>query len=244
MKKIKTYKELEQIVDDIQKQGFGYINTYDLHNSKISNIKSNANILNVKFSDHDYNNDINTSTTGDDYDTIIKKSKKFFSKFKPDDKIFEIISKISIVPDKVVKTPYEQSKRKDVIEWIKFIKKYNIEDDEEKFGRDNRVNYYDLDKSMIKIHYYDNKSDEIKSLYKLIYGKEVEINEWKYPYGEWINLGEIEIKIFQNDRANIKGNISKLKEYYYKYLTKPATHRYAADIIKYNKKTTTLYEIR
>ena len=72
---------------------------------------------------------------------------------------------------------------------------------------------------------------EFKNFYKLVFDEEcVDFDQRKT--GFWIKLGKIEIKLFQNGYANIKGDLKKLKEYYYQYIK--SNHHNNTNIIKYN----------
>ena len=171
-----------------------------------------------------------------DYDTIKKTAEKFFSKFNPDDKIFELINRILIQADDSVITPSDNyPNSNEIISWVEFKNKYNLKDE---FGISKSVEYYNFDKKFIKISFYDYFSEFIE-LYNLIFGEEIKnfadskYTKDAYKYGQWQNVGKIEIKIYQNNTADLRGDLTKIKEYYYKYLIKKM---YNSLIIKYNGK--------
>ena len=223
LRKIKSRKDLETIINDLENQGFGYIQTYKLHQNKINNIKSKANVLNVE--EKDVDSVINNDET---YNTIEKKVKKYFNKFKPEDKIKEYFRKFYVIPDIDIRTPDNfNPSRSEIINWIKFKRKIGID---KEFGGFKYISYYNLDKNFIKLRDYDNSyMYEFSRLYKLLYGTEPKDVE-KPQTGIWYDLGEIEVKYFKNDTMNIKGNIKIIKDFFYKNI------RQTNIIVKYNKK--------
>ena len=128
-------------------------------------------------------------------------------------------------------TPWNSPSRSDIIDWVKFKKKFNLKDE---FGASENVYIYDLDRKSLKIYFGDNynKYDFVK-FYKIIFNEEVE-NPLENKVGVWQNLGKIEVKHFQNGNTEIRGDISKFKEYYYKDIKSKV---YNHTIIRYNKKT-------
>ena len=222
--KIKTEDELKQVLKFLEDQGFGYQTAWELHNKKIDNIVSKANTLNVK-----YDSNLKERLYKlKDYDEIEEEAKNFFTKFTPDDKINEFLNDFYLSTDETVRTPYSRPDAKDIIAWTDFRNKFNLQND---FGVGNHIEYYNLDKNYLKINYGNYKDWEFKRLYKLIFGEECPEFESK-KVGVWVNLGKIEIKFFLNGKANIKGDLKKIKEYYYKYLK----NRNGNTIITYNKK--------
>lgn len=209
MKRIKSRKDLDDIFKELGNQGFGYLNSYDAHRNKISSLKADNNKLNV--SDNDVDNIIDND---DSYLIISKKLKKHYSKYSIDDKIKEYLNKFYIVPDAMIKFPYGGSTKTDVKNWIIFKRKYKIPKDPE--NSTHNVQFYNLDKSFLKIHDYSFSWYDFKSLYKLLYDKEPDINIGNNAHtNKWYDLGEIQLKYFQNGSINIKGNIEKLKNIYY-----------------------------
>lgn len=225
---IKTKSDLKDILNFLDKQGFGYISDWELHNKKINHIINKNNTLGVKYDDklksnlEKYNN----------YEDADKEAKKYFSKFGVDDKIFELLNEFYLESDESNRTPYINPSRKDIIEWYEFAKKHNLTDkDTEKIGISKFITFYNLDKNFIKVRFGSYKSWEFKKLYELVFGEEPkEFNEKKI--GDWQDLGKIQIKFFQKGTIAIKGDLIKLKEYYYKYLKKERGNT----LIKYNKK--------
>jgi hypothetical protein len=84
---------------------------------------------------------------------------------------------------------------------------------------------------MLKINYVA-RTGQFELFYKLIFNKECENFDSKKT-GVWQNLGEIEVKLFQNGNLNIKGNLKKLKELFFNYLKNT---NYSNRVIFYNKK--------
>jgi hypothetical protein len=221
---INSEAELKYILNFLDSQGFGYFSSWEHHQRKIEDIISNANTLNINYDDK-LKSDLIKNTN---YIEAKKQADIYFSKFKPDDKIYELLNTFSIISDDSSKPPsYNYCDNNDIIKWVNFRLKCNVKDE---FNPDRRVEYYNLDKNYLKINYSDNY--EFKKLYALIYSeeiKDVSLNK----IGEWIDIGKIEIKFFANGNANIKGDIQKFKEYYYNYIKK---QKYSHLVIDYNKK--------
>ena len=223
---IKNKTDLKNIVDFLYENGFGYLRDYELHNSKIDSIINKANTLGIKYEPEKLKSSFKHL---ENYSDIEKEAKQFFSKFNVDDKINEYIDIFYIQSDASYRTPSNRPDTKEVIEWVEFKKKYNLKDE---FGASRYVSYYNLDKNYFKIKFGEYESHKFENLYKLIFNENcTEFSQKKY--GEWINLGKIEIKFFQNGYANLKGDLKKLKDYYYKYLKRKIYNVY---IIKYNGK--------
>jgi len=208
LKKIKSRKELDDLFKQISDQGFGYLNSYEAHLRKISTIKSDANKLNV--SDRGTNDLIDDN---DSYLNISKKLNKHFSRFSNDDKILEYLNKFFMISDNI-SYPSGGSTKKIIKEWIIFKRKYKIPKDPD--NPSYNIQFYDFDKSFIKIHDYSYSWYDFNHLYKLLYNKEPNIDIGNKPSsGKWYDLGEIQIKYFQNGTMNIKGNIEKIKKMFY-----------------------------
>lgn len=229
---IKTKQELEKILDDLSEQGFGYFNRYDAHQRKIEKIINVNNKLNVSV-DSEFKNNLQRV---DDYVQAEKIAKEHFSKFKPDDKINELLKKFSIQYDDSAGIPSNYADANEIIRWVEFRTKYNLKDE---FDKGYNVQYYNLDKSFLKIYYNDNQYD-FSTLYGLIYGKSCPDYDRK-SIGVWIDLNPLELKIFANGYANIRGDIKKFKEYFYKTLK---SERYGNSIIKYNDKIEIIKTVR
>lgn len=228
--KIQSLKDLDDLSDNIRKQGFGHIDTYKLHTNKIQSIKTKANKLNID----DRKNIDNLFNNKDLYDDIENKLNDYYSKFNNDDKIKELLNSFYIMSDSTGITPSRNSTKNEIIEWYDFKTKHNIDlETELNFGTSTYVSYYDLDKSYLKLN-YNKKYYEFNDLYFLLYDK-TPIEELKYSENSsvWKNLGEIEIKLFLNNSMNVKGNITKLKNYFYNDLINTKN---MSKIIKYNKK--------
>lgn len=212
---INSEAELKYILNFLDKQGFGYFSSWEHHQRKIEDIISNANTLQVKYDDDFKRKLMNVN----DYIAAKKQADEFFSKFNPDDKINELLNKFSIISDDTSSPPsYNYANNNDVIKWVNFRLKWNLKDE---FSPGDRVYYYNLDKNYLKINYGENY--EFKELYRLIYGeeiKDVSLNK----IGDWIDIGKIEIKFFANGNANIKGDIQKFRDYYYKDIISKKYH--------------------
>lgn len=228
LESIKTKQDLKKVLNFLEEQGFGYQSDWELHNKKIVQIISKNNKLGVKYDDK-FKNDLEKF---DDYEAADQEAKKHFSKFGVDDKVLEFLKEFYLESDDSKRTPYSRPDRKDIIEWNEFMKKYNITDkDTEKIGTGKFVTFYNLDKNFLKIRFGNYKGWEFKRLYQLIFNQDSnEFDEKKV--GNWQNLGKIEIKFFQKGTASIKGDLTKLKEYYYNYIKKERSNT----LIKYNKK--------
>ena len=224
--KIKSRDDLKKIIKFLDDNGFGYLSEHELHEKKIAHIISNANTFNIKYDDKLKSNLYKLTNYAD----IEKEAKQFFTKFNVTDKIKEYIKIFSIQSDASCSTPWTRPDTKDVIAWVEFKKKYNLKDE---FNPSTRIYYYNLDKNYIKVSFGSYKTYEFKHLYKLIFNEDcVDFSDKKY--GGWINLGKIEIKFFQNGYANLKGDLKKLKEYYYQYIKTKIYND--SHIIKYNDK--------
>lgn len=223
---IKTREELEKILQDLSDQGFGYFNRYDAHQRKIEKIINDANKLNVSV-DSEFKNGIHRI---DDYVQAEKTAQQHFSKFKPDDKINELLNRFTLQADDSVAIPRSYSGANEIIAWVEFRTKYKLNDI---FDKGYNVQYYNLDKNFLKIYYGDSHY-EFETLYNLIYGKPCPVNLSRQSVGYWIDLDPLEIKIFANNNAQIKGDITSFKDYLYKYVK---NKEYGNKIIKYNGKT-------
>jgi len=229
---IKSSNDLNKIFDAIYEQGFGYVQNQDnFHKSKIEKIIQKYNVLKIDVPSSFYAESYKIKN----YAEAEKEISAHFSKFNPDDKINEFIkNKFSIKYDDRCKPPEDRGDNlSTVVEWFKFKTKYNLIDKDYKLGDKYYINVdiYNLDKKSLKIHFGDN--NDFKSLYKLIFNKECA--EITNKLGEWQNLGEIELKFFQNGTASIKGNLTKIKEYYYKDLMSSVFYN-SIYIIYYNNK--------
>ena len=181
-----------RILKRIEDQGFGYISHWDLHNKKIRNAISDANKLSVKYDENVLQSTLRKYT---DYDTMTIEAEKFFSKFSPIDKIKELIQKFSLQSDQTVHTPSRYPSSADVLNWVEFKQKHNLKDI---FGSLNQVSYYDLDKNILKIHFYSDNKYEFENFYELIFNEKCsDIKEAKI--GEWHDLGKISIRRFKNN---------------------------------------------
>ena len=209
MEPIKTKKQLDEILQMLNDQGFGYFSNYEQHKKKVDHIINKANRLGIKYNDK-LKSELEKMS---DYAEIEKKANEYFSKFSPDDKIFELLNKFYIQTDDSGKVPYGRPDNRDIVDWVNFKNKYELKD--EYIGN---FDVYNFDKSFIKIRFPEYSNWEFENLYELVFGEKCGKFEEKKAYGIWQNIGKIEIKLFQNGYCNIKGDIGKLKEYYYKYL--------------------------
>lgn len=226
MEAIKTQSDLKKILKFLDEQGFGFISEWELHQKKINSIISKNNTLGVNYDEKLKS----TLYKLDDYDEVNKEAKKFFSNFSVDDKIFEYIRLFRVSPDDSCSTPWKRPSDSDIIAWTNFKKKYNLKDE---FGKSKTINIYNLDKKYLKINFPQYKDYEFKAFYKHIFGEECNnFNDSKMP-GVWQNLGKLEIKFFLKSGAHIKGDLKKIKEYYYKELLNKV---YYHMVIKHNGK--------
>jgi len=217
---IRTRAQLDMIIKGLSDQDFGYyVGDWKAHDHKINRIISDGNILRIK--EDKYKAELYNLIKGmTNYNEIEKTVKKYFTKFKSDDKINELINTFYLKIESVTSKPSDYASKQDIINWVKFKRKYGIK------GEPNfnyNVSVYNLDKIFIKVNFlnsyrWENKS-KFTQLYNFIYGEDP--NEWSAESsGAWQNLGKIEIKIFQNGSMNIKGDIKKLKPYLYNGITK------------------------
>ena len=207
---IKNREELNKIFNIIYKQGFNYINSYNNHTAKIDNIKSKANPLNITGKDYNlhklYDDD-------DDYSTITKKLTTYYSQFGTDLKIDEYFNLFYMKADDTGSFPGSSPRRSDSEKWIKFKKKNNIRQDPPDNTR--QIYYYNFDKSYIKLNDIDSYSwYKFENLYFYLYNKKP--NKIKRHTNKWYDLGEIQVKFFQNGSMNLKGNIESIIQYFLK----------------------------
>lgn len=223
---IKTKADLDQLLKFLDREGFGYMSSWDFHNKKVNHIISNANKLDVKY-ENKFKEKLQSLT---DYEEMEKLSNEYFSKFSNKDKIFELFNNFYLQEDDLGKVPSMSPDTNDVINWYKFRKKYNLLDD---FKSWTNIYVYNFDKSFIKFRFSDYSSYEFKRLYKLILGEECGDFDAKRA-GIWQDVGKLEIKLFSNNNANIKGaGLKEFKENYYQYIK---NQKNASYIIIYNKK--------
>jgi hypothetical protein len=222
--KISTTEDLKKVLKFLDEQGFGYISEWDLHQKKIIDVINKSNPLNVKYDDKLKSNLIGLK----DYDIATQKAKEFFSKFNVDDKILELVSKFYIQSDDECRTPYNRPDHKSIVEWFEFKTKYNLKDAD--YGSSKFINYYNLDKNFLKIHFGEYSTYDFNKLYELIFNEETK--EYSSKKGDWQDLGKIQIKFFLKGGANIKGELDKYKYYYYQYIKNTNSN----NIIKYNNK--------
>lgn len=226
--KIRNTADLKEVLKFLDEQGFGYQSDWELHQKKVDHIINKANKHGIKY-DTNIKEKLNRLK---DYDEIEKIVNEYFSKFGSDDRIMELLNEFYLSSDEEVRSPSASPDAKDIIAWSAFKKKYNLTDKIVGKGSGVYFRFYNLDKNYLKFNFGNYKAWEFKLLYKLIFGEDPkEFNERKVA--EWMDLGKIEIKFFQNGKANIKGDLKKFKEYYFKYLNSGNNH-----IIYYNKKIT------
>jgi len=222
---IKNQADLKQILKFLDQQGFGHVSDWELHQKKINSLISKNNTLGITY-DERIKEDLRNLN---DYEEIDNRLKKYFSGFNVDDKIFEFIKTFYLSSDDSCSTPWNRPEARDVIAWIKFKERFNLKDE---FGASKTIDFYNLDKNYLKIYFGSYKEWEFKQFYKLIFNEDPKNFDDK-KVGAWQNLGKIEIKFFMKGGANIKGDLTKIKEYYNKYLIKNIYHH---TIIKYNNK--------
>jgi hypothetical protein len=233
--KIRTEEDLALILKFLEDQGFGYIQKSKLIDSKVDKIIRDANKLNIKNVNSDLEYKIKYLRNFDEMEKI---AKEYFSKYDTNYKLKELLTKFYIQPNESAKTPWSDSSTiKDIISWVKFKTKHNITADEHKLGSYKTVEYFNLDKPSIKIRFNDDDSQDFNTLYKLIYNEDCDKN-YQEITGTWYNLGKIEIKFYLNNTIEMKGDLEKFKEYYYKIITEKI---YSTLIIKYKEKTEIIY---
>ena len=227
---IKTKTDLENLYEYLYKQGFGYLDKYNAHKHKIISIIHKNNTLDIKYD----SNLIDNMYKLDNYNDVEEKVKEYFSKFSSDDKIFELLNHLYLVEDDSCSVPSKNyPNSNEIIKWFNFRKKYNIKEFKNTNGFFNNIHYYNLDKNILKIKYSDEYN--FKKLYYLIFNENIESLEKKY--GVWLQCGKLEIKLYLNGYANIKGDIDKLKDYYYRYVLKIKENK----IIRYKGKQEVMY---
>lgn len=220
-KNIKDKFELKTILDSLYEQGFGHNSDYEFHNNKVNRLISKANKFNVDYS-HFYGvNKIPDFFKLSNYDEIKTQADNYFSKFSPDDKINELLDTFYLQESDSCRTPWRNPNNiSEIINWVNFRNKYNINDD---FGSSEYISYYNIDKNIIKIRFPDSKGYVFDTLYKYVFDEEPNKYDDPNRFGkfnkDWQNLGKIEIKFFQNSNADIKGDLTKLKEFFFKKIT-------------------------
>jgi len=231
---INSEKDLDTIFSALYDQGFGYVQNQDrFHKNKIEKLIQKYNTLRVDVPQSFYSDSYKIKNYSE-ADNVIS---SHFSKIKPDDKIFELIKSIfSLKFDDRAKLPQlENDNIIEVIEWFKFKERYNLNDKDFKSYIHTRsytnVDVYNFDKKFIKIS-FGKDSGQFETFYNLIFNEKCK--EVENKVGAWQDLGKIEIKQFLNGTANIRGDIDKIKEYYYNELI---THTFYNNlyIIYYNK---------
>lgn len=235
---IKNSDELEIVLKSLNNQGFGYFDDYKAHNYKIERMISYANKLQVDSSKYtQYTRDLFKLK---DYNEIDKKLQSIFSNFSEIDKIKEFLDTFNIVPNTEFKIPSKNSDEyKKIIDWFNFKTKFNLKD--ANFIPDKTLYYYNLDKNTIKIRFKTDYSTSynFQKFYEILFNKKLDPSKkWDNilidNIGIWIDMDEIQLKIYQNGTAEISGNISQLKKYYYDELSKNTYYNY--NIIIYNNK--------
>ncbi len=215
---IRTKEQLSMILNGLSAQGFGSIaSDWQAHDYKVYRLISENNVFGV--SEQNFKSElIKLVQNMTNYSEIERIIKNYFKKFKPDDKIKELISKFYLKSDMSVRQPSRSRPEKsDIKDWIKLKKKYKIKG-EPKFNW--TVDVYNLDKSFIKVNFFGynwENQTKFSELYEFMFGEKPD--EWSSKLtGSWQNLGKIEVKIFQNSSMNIKGEVKKLKKYLYEQL--------------------------
>lgn len=210
LKNIKSREDLKKVLKFLEDEGFGYTSDSDFHKKKVDKTISNYNKLNIKYDDH-LKNDLSKVS---DYDQMEKDAENYFSKFGVDDKIFEIIQKFRFPEDEKAQTPSAYPNKRDIVAWVKFKNKYDLKDD---YQANEYFYVYNFDKNFLKFYFPEYSEYEFKRLYELIMQEKCNDNFDSRTFGNWQDLGKIEIKFFKNRSATIKGDIGKFKDYYYKY---------------------------
>ncbi|MCK9415227.1 hypothetical protein M0Q97_01050 [Candidatus Dojkabacteria bacterium] len=235
---IKNSNELEIVLNSLNDQGFGHFNDDKAHEYKIERMIRNANKLQLDSSK--YTQYTKKLYDLNDYAEIENKLQSIFSNFSEMDKIKEYLDIFSIVGNTQLKIPNKNDDDyKRIIDWFNFKTKFNLKD--ANFLPDKNLYYYNLDKKTIKISYKPDYIQPYKfqNFYELIFNKKLSKNKnydeiLRNNIGIWLDLDEIQFKIYQNGTAEIGGNISQLKKYYYEQISKDNYYNY--NIITYNNK--------
>lgn len=227
---IKTREQLNMVLKGLDDQGFlSYASDWKAHDRKIETIIRKNNTLGID--EKKFKGELTEKVEKlTNYSEIEKIVSSYFTKFKPDDKINELLDNFYLSPDVVVRQPSTSyPDRNEIIAWVKFKRKYGIK------GEPNfnwNVSLYNLDKNFVKVNIssdYWVTEGRFTELYELIYG-EVPKGWSAKNKGDWQDLGKIEVKLFQNGTMNIKGDIKDLKKRLYDNISRYDT------IIIYNKK--------
>jgi hypothetical protein len=242
LSEIKNIDDLKKILKFLSDQGFNVSESgYNLNEYKINRIIDRANVLDVTIPRRD---DLYSELSKlGNYSDMINAANKYFSKFSSKDKIKEYINTFYVQEDDIGKVASHNSpSTKEIIEWFNFKTKYNLNDD---FS--GNIYYYNLDKNILKIRFGNNNNSDFERFYKLvynedcnelttaIYGKKIGPGQVDYnKYGVWQNLGKIEIKFLQNGNANLKGDLTDIREYNYQHLI---DRTYGTHMIKYKGET-------
>lgn len=209
---IKTRAQLKMVIDGLSEQGFGYyVGDWKAHEYKVNNLIHKNNTLGIE--ENKFKSELNELVSDmTNYDEIDKTIKKFFQRFKPDDKIKELLNHYYLKPEaSCIKPSHSSASKKEITDWVKFKRRYNIKGEPD---FDWSADVYNLDKNFIKVNDYDSKYD-FEKLYKLLFNEEP--NDFSLKnLGDWQDLGKIQIKVFANGSINIKGDLDQLKSYLYK----------------------------
>jgi hypothetical protein len=219
MENIKNFKQLTQILEELDKQGFSYINEYDLHNKKINYIINAKNTLCIKY---DYYKITKNIGKEEDYEKIEKIVENYFSNFSMTDKIQELIQKCPIKNYiRLYISKYDSEDKKD--KFKKDLEKYPIRSKTK--DNDGYENYiaHDLSGNSLKIILSTNNYYEFEQLVGMFLEKDFKtpnLYSWsnEFEYGKTYYYGKLEYKFFKNGTIQIKHpNLNKLKEEYKKY---------------------------
>lgn len=236
LSEIKNKEDLKKILNFLDEQGFNitgvkYPSDYALNEYRINRIIDKANVLNVTIPNRDKL--FSELSKLVNYSDMVEAANNYFSKFSSKDKIKEFINTFYVQEDDIGKVASRSyTGTKELIEWFNFKTKYNLDD-----NYNGNIYVYNLDKNILKIR-FDYEDYEFKKFYKLLYNEDcLDYSHSKYgenKFGVWQNLGKIEIKFLQNGTANIKGDLTELREYYYQFLIE---RNYGTHMIKYKGKT-------
>jgi len=209
---IKSRTDLKEIFDSLYDQGFGYFKEYEAHNSKVDKIIHEANTQQIKeFEESKLRDRLQKMNN---YEEIKEETITHFAKYSPEDKIKELMDKFYIHANEYASVPsYTRPSDVSIIAWHQFKRKFGLTD--KNINEYATYKYYDLDKNL-KINF--SGTYEFRKLCELVNGTMPPEIETKSS--DWKNLGDFQVRIFNNGNAELKGNIDKFRERYFNILTK------------------------
>jgi len=155
----------------------------------------------------------------DDFSKINNILKIYFSKFKSDDKLNEIVSKLSIKENFVIERPFKSDSKEKWDAFYANIKKYGAIDDH----NNHNVYVYDLRKDSFKCRCSYTNLDAIERFLNMKYNSGLEYNDQiHFPYelngltrGVWKDYDMVQLKPYMNGYVEVKGKITDLLNSFY-----------------------------